>query len=244
MGIEQSLQTSKISLSKARVRQSAKTTTTSSFTKQSDSTSSKIIVGNDDYIYKRNLSNFDAAPIIIPQYKLAFFSVPKVACTTFKFLFRRMMGVEDWKNQNYSLILPHNPQHNNLTYLWDYSIQEANEIMTSPEWTRAIFVRDPKQRFLSAFLDKAIANDGWHVVKSCCHKALQCKGIEPTRSEVNELLRSCHSDYWDSKQNVIVPQWNLDVPCCQETKDCREKSQTIEGFLEMIETCHDEHWGE
>lgn len=152
--------------------------------------------------------------------------------------------MEHWNDQDYKLILPHNPRHNNLKYLWDYSLEEANEIMTSPEWTRAIFVREPKQRFLSAFLDKAVSNDGWHVMKTCCHKALECKGIGPTRKEVTELLGVCHLDAWDSRRNVIVPQWNIDERCCKETKEYREKSETIEGFLETIETCHDEHWGE
>jgi hypothetical protein len=202
------------------------------------------VVEDGDYIFKRDLSRFDAAPIIVPEYKLAFFSVPKVACTTFKFLFRKMKGIEDWDNQDYQLILPHNPRHNNLKYLWDYSLEEANEIMTSPEWTRAIFIREPKRRFLSAFLDKAIGNDGWHVVKACCHKAQECQGIGPTKKGVNELLQMCHSDTWDSRQSIFVPQWNLELPCCPETKECREKAETIEGFLQTIQTCHDEHWSE
>jgi Sulfotransferase family len=202
------------------------------------------LVDEGDFIYKRNLSLFDAAPIILPEYKLVFFSIPKVACTTFKFLFRRIMGIKDWDNQDYSLILPHNPLYNNLKYLWDYNVEEANEIMTSPEWTRAIFVREPKLRFLSAFLDKAIGNDGWHVLKTCCREAMECKGIEGNRKDVSELLETCHLDTWDSRKNAIVPQWNLEIPCCKETKECREKFETFEGFLETIGTCHDEHWGE
>jgi hypothetical protein len=261
-GIEQSLQTSKIALGSEKQQQARNNNENNNNNllrdnhhivqkeKQHDDQNNNnnnnviMVVDKDDYVYKRNLSNFDAAPIIIPQYKLVFFSVPKVACTTFKFLFRRMMGVKDWKNQDYSLVLPHNPKYNQLKYLWDYSPEEANRMMTSPDWTRAVFVRDPKQRLLSAFLDKAIANDGWHVVKACCHEALRCNDIEPTRKKVSELLKTCHDDYWDSRQNRIVPQWNLDVPCCQETRDCREKAQTIEGFLDTIRSCHDEHWGE
>jgi hypothetical protein len=201
-----------------------------------------LLVDENDYIYAHNLSRFDAAPIIVPEYKLAFFSVPKVACTTFKFLFRRINGAVRWDSQDYKLILPHNPKHNGLKYLWDYGLEDANKIMTSPEWTRAIFVREPKQRFLSAFLDKAIGHDGWHVVKSCCQEALDCHGIPPTRKEVFEMIDMCHLDTWDSRNNKIVPQWNLEIPCCAETKQCREKAETIEGFLETIQTCHDEHW--
>lgn len=201
------------------------------------------LIDPNDYIFARNLSRFDAAPIIVPEYKLAFFSVPKVACTTFKFLFRRMSGAQRWDSQDFKLILPHNPKYNGLKYLWDFPLEEATEIMTSPEWTRAIFVRDPKQRFLSAFLDKSIGDDGWHVLKSCCPEALECQGIPPNRKEVHELLDMCHLDAWDSRNNKIVPQWNLEIPCCEETMKCRQKTDTMEGFLETIQTCHDEHWG-
>ncbi|KAL3940174.1 MAG: hypothetical protein SGARI_001092 [Bacillariaceae sp.] len=200
------------------------------------------LVDEHDYIYARNLSRFDAAPIIVPEYKLAFFSVPKVACTTFKFLFRRINGAQHWDSQDYKLVLPHNPKYNGLKYLWDYSLEEANEIMTSPDWTRAIFVREPKQRFLSAFLDKAVGNDGWHIIKSCCREALECQGIPPNRKEVFEMIDMCHLDTWDSRNNKIVPQWNVEIPCCAETQRCREKASTMEGFLETIQTCHDEHW--
>lgn len=133
----------------------------------------------------------------------------------------------------------------NNRYLWDYPIEEANEMMTSPDWTRAIFVRDPKQRFLSAFLDKAISNDGWHVLKACCRSALDCKGgNESTRKNVYDLLEVCHEDRWDSRRNVLVPHWNVDVPCCDHVKQCREQTETVEGFLQTIESCYDEHWGE
>jgi hypothetical protein len=117
-------------------------------------------------------------------------------------------------------------------------------MMTSPNWTRAIFVRDPKQRFLSAFLDKAIGNDGWHVLKQCCGSAVDCQnGTGLTRKNMHELLEVCHEDRWDSRQNILVPHWNLDVPCCDHVQQCREQAQTVEGFLQTISTCYDEHWG-
>lgn len=211
--------------------------------KQQQSRNADLLVQPNDYIYFRDLTRYDAAPIVVPEYNLVFFSVPKVACTTFKFLFRRMKGIWNWDDQDDTLILPHNPAANGLTYLWDYPIEKANEIMTSPNWTRAIFVRDPKIRFLSAFLDKSIHNDGWHVIKACCTKALECKRIKPTRADVRKLLEQCHHDHWDSRQSTFHEIWNENLPCCTETKQCKESSNTIEGFLTMIESCHDEHWG-
>jgi len=89
--------------------------------------------------------------VVIEEYKLIFFTILKVACSEWKALFRRMMGL----NHQIHPKEVHNPKINGLKYLCDYSLEEALEIMTSEEWTRAVFVREPKERILSAFLDKA-----------------------------------------------------------------------------------------
>ena len=110
---------------------------------------------------------WDSSPIVIEEYKLIFFTTPKVGTTVFKKLFRRMMGLSDWQNENENL--PHNPRFNGLNYLFDYSTRRAWEIWNSPNWTRAIFVRDPKERLLSAYLDKAVGHNGNYVKRQCCH---------------------------------------------------------------------------
>ena len=45
--------------------------------------------------------------------------------------------------------IPHNL--NDVKILSHYPIAKANEMMTSNEWTRAMFVRDPKERALSGY---------------------------------------------------------------------------------------------
>ena len=110
---------------------------------------------------------YDGAAIVVEEYKLVFFTQGKVACTVFKQLLRRMMHLSDWdihKEPN----IPHNPKYNSLTYLYHYNPDDALTIMTSPSWTRAIFVRDPKERTLSAFLDKAVKKNGSYIQKHCC----------------------------------------------------------------------------
>ena len=62
----------------------------------------QLLVEEGDSIYmggKTSHSKFDSAPIVDEEHKLLFFSTPKVACTTFKFLLRRMAGVKDWDAQ-------------------------------------------------------------------------------------------------------------------------------------------------
>jgi Sulfotransferase family len=113
-----------------------------------------LLVQQGDSIYV--LPDWDSAPIVMEQYKLVFFTIPKVGCTAWKQLFRRMMGYRDWKNENVHAMQPWNPESNGLKYLYHYDRVTASTMMTSPEWTRAIVVRDPKERFLSAYLDKIV----------------------------------------------------------------------------------------
>jgi len=110
-------------------------------------------------------SNKHKGPIVIRKFRLIFFHVPKVACEEFKKLFRRVEGYEDWAtsyNNPPGLYspdkplsrLPHDPEINGLTYLTQLPLDEANKILNDPTWTKAIFLRDPITRFLSAYLDK------------------------------------------------------------------------------------------
>lgn len=51
-----------------------------------------------------------------------------------------MAGYKDWREQSLDSDyrgIPHNPKHNGLTYLHNYSLEKANEIITSPEYTKA-----------------------------------------------------------------------------------------------------------
>ena len=212
-----------------------------------------LLVEEGDSIYmggKTSHSKFDSAPIVDEEHKLLFFSTPKVACTTFKFLFRRIAGVQDWDTQgggDAKNNLPHNPKYNNLKYLWDYPIEEANEMMTNPAWTKAMFVRDPKTRFLSAFLDKAVGNYGSFVTEFCCFGATQCHADHNNKNNLPKsvigAIKTCQVESWDSRRSQIVPKWLEDQPCCKEFKECQETIMTVEGFLETIQDCKNGHWG-
>ena len=118
-----------------------------------------------DPLMKRG--TWDVSPIVIESHKLLFFSVPKIAATTFKQLFRRMHKYKDWSKVTNEGNIPHNPDSNGLTYLFDYSFSKANHFLTSEEWTRAIFVREPKARLVSAYKDKALEKNGWYMKNLC-----------------------------------------------------------------------------
>jgi Sulfotransferase family len=155
-----------------------------------------------DYIYYSENDSWDSAPIVIESHKLMFFSIPKVGCTVWKQLFRRMMGYADWASQDYETYQPHNPKVNGLKYLYNYSVEEASVMMTSPEWTRALMVRDPKTRFLSAFLDKSVGNFHLHIKRRCCPDE-SCIGDAQTLEGFVRLCTKCYDDHWRPQSDRV-----------------------------------------
>jgi hypothetical protein len=71
-----------------------------------------------------------------------------------------MSGAGDWRAQ--TIDLPHNPATNGLTYLSDLNVSRANQLVNDPSWTKALFVRDPCKRFVSAYYDKIVKHPYYH----------------------------------------------------------------------------------
>jgi hypothetical protein len=174
------------------------------------STSTKMKIYHDK-------NNWDGAPIVLEKYKLVFFTQGKVACTVFKQLIRRMADTiqtrKDWKEFNWRV--PHDPNQNGLKYLYHYGENNPLDvltILTNPNWTRVIFVRDPMERTLSAYLDKAVGEDGIYVKRHCCnHIASSLCGIKGTSSflgflqVINEIC--CCDNHWEPQSKRIDKQF-------------------------------------
>ncbi len=168
----------------------------------------------NDSIFRRE--EWDNDPVVIESHKLLFFTVPKNSCTTFKRLFQRMLGKKDWFDGE-----PHNPRRNGLPYLGQYSRAKQEEFITSPDWTRAIFVRDPLERTLSAYMDKALHTlnlpgkpevAGGHIKNRCCgpkSKIPVCKDFPlspfenpltienfPFGDFAKSLMKQCDDPHW------------------------------------------------
>ena len=154
-------------------------------------------------------------PIIVPEYKLVFFTLPKVACTEWKLLFRRMYGLPEWP-EDVKLIELHDPVKNDLMYLSNYSMQEAQEMLTGEGWTRAVFVREPKERVLSAFLNKFVEEPTFYVQKCCQRKFFDsdaemkvCKSKKDEGDFVYFLNRTldCPNPHWTPQVDAIDKKW-------------------------------------
>lgn len=158
----------------------------------------QLLVKPNDTFYR---SRYES-PVIIETHKLLFVPIPKVACTQWLQLFRRMAGQTDWKRRSGGQ--PYTPSINGLTYLSDYNLTRVQHILTSPEWTRAVFVRDPKERFLSAYLDKVVHTQ--HIVlRACCGKTLDCADNQTTFTQFFHMTETCHNEHWDVQSHRLTP---------------------------------------
>ena len=114
----------------------------------------------NDIIYS---TERNTVPIVNEEYRIVFFQVAKVASSEWMRFFVRLNDDPTWCSNKRI----HDKEENGLKYLSDFPREEAREMMTNPEWTKAVFVRHPKSRILSAFLDKAIEKSTHFIQNSC-----------------------------------------------------------------------------
>jgi len=110
-----------------------------------------VVLKKNDIIYQKRTDGRNFSPVVNEEYKVVFFMIAKDASSEWKRMFVRMTGSPNWCAH-----WIHKPEVNGLKHLNEYPIDQAQEMMTSPDWTRALFVRNPKDRVLSAFLDKVL----------------------------------------------------------------------------------------
>mmetsp|Transcript_13844 Transcript_13844/g.20637 ORF Transcript_13844/g.20637 Transcript_13844/m.20637 type:complete len:383 (-) Transcript_13844:1196-2344(-) len=120
----------------------------------------------DDLIY-HYVKHINLIPIVNEEYNLIFFTVAKAAASQWTRFLMRLEGLDTWCKKADKEFKLHDRDSNGLKYLHHYPINVAQEMLTSPKWTRAIFVRNPKPRILSCFLDKSVKH-GNHFEKNEC----------------------------------------------------------------------------
>ena len=71
-------------------------------------------------------------------------------------------------------------------------------MMEDDAWTKAVFVRDPKMRVLSAYLDKGLPFDGGWVGGKCCKNEGQCRvRASETFAGFVQVAEDCPNPRWD-----------------------------------------------
>ncbi len=103
-----------------------------------------------------------------------------------------------------------------LKRLRTFKLQDVQEMMTSEEWTRATFVREPKERILSAFLNKFVESKHYFRY-NCCNK--QDMPLRIHREECRNrqekadfryflhMAKFCLDPHWKPQSEIIDLKW-------------------------------------
>ena len=150
-----------------------------------------------DYIYDRQ--DFDSSPIVLESHKLIYFPVTGAGDTTMRCLIRRIMGYSDWYDPT--------KQYDGLRYLYHYDLHQANAMMTSPDYIRAIFVRDPKQRLLANWLQKVVHDDTDYISKACCARKQDCVEQANRFLDFVHLTWYCDQPFWRPQGKRMEPKY-------------------------------------
>lgn len=91
--------------------------------------------------------------IVVPEHKLLFCYIEKVACTNFNMLFRSVRAryhPEQLEGSDY---------HRNTPEVHGVDLAHLERILANSSWHKAVFYRDPVERFVSAFASKCEGAD-------------------------------------------------------------------------------------
>ena len=132
---------------------------------------------------------------VIARRKVAMCSIPKVGLTQFYMLMQRV----GFRNASYDDFNDPNPKKGSLVATWFAS----HDWWRDPRWKFAVFVRDPLERFLSAFLDKCLKRStscgddhktGWQNVTltSSRSEKLRAFGLFVSLAPTQKMLRDDH----------------------------------------------------
>lgn len=180
-----------------------------SFLKKAESSPESITIiptlTKTDIIYSRS---HNTIPVVNEEFKVIFFQVGKCASTEWLRFFIRLNDDPTWCSDEPI----HERKVNGLKYLSDYTIDEAQRMMLDPEWTKAIFVRNPKPRLLSAFLDKA-RNKAHHFKETTCVRYHRLKQRQGDNDPNIDTYQSCmeNSNKFDFFLREITTTLNENV---------------------------------
>jgi hypothetical protein len=93
-------------------------------------------------------NNPQSMVLLLHNERIAYCSIPKCASTPLNRFMMRAVGLSLWNSTS------HPVHRNGVPRLSSLTRSESEEVMKSPRWTRVLVVRDPVERFASAFLDK------------------------------------------------------------------------------------------
>lgn len=126
-------------------------------------------------------------PIVLPSYKLIFFYNQKSASTYWRYLLHYIQNISTVRKP----FILQDPKKSGFTFLRDFNATEITYMMYSKNWTKATFVREPRERLLSLYLDK--------VVRSPFTQKL-CRVNISSFEELLKVIKTCkRNSHWESQ---------------------------------------------
>ena len=102
------------------------------------------VTGEEDW-----MTDFQESMIVLHSPPLVHCSIPRIGCSRWKRLLRKMEGYRD-----YLSLPPHTRYRNGLKHSVDLLPSTMEKVLNSPDYFRFVLVRDPFSRLLSAWLAK------------------------------------------------------------------------------------------
>lgn len=145
------------------------------------------------YLSKKVLDTLKCSylsPIVLPLYKLIFIWNAKAACSYWKLIFQYIQGIR----LNYTTVKHiHHPKQNGLLTLRKFNDVNISRMLFDPTWTKAVFVREPRERLLSAYLDKVIHSNYFKIT---------CGQRVNSFEEFINIIPKCPDMHWDLQVNL------------------------------------------
>ena len=153
-----------------------------------------IEVSKEPYLSNEELQQlsmtFMYSPIVVAKYKLFFFYNEKSGCSYWK---RLLQYIQNITNTNQI----HSPASNKLSYLRNFNTQTIASIymMYDKSWIKAAFVREPRERILSAYLNKVVDENA--LIEFCNEYSKTFTGFL-------KVIKTCQNIHWNSQVRAPV----------------------------------------
>jgi hypothetical protein len=190
----------------------------------------------NDLIYNKARNT---VPIVIKEYNLIFFLQAKVASSEWLRFFMRLENKAEWCAE---FVYEH--LQDTMTLLSDYNLNEAQSMMTDVKWKKVMFVRHPKPRILSAFLNRFVAEKELFKQHACknyatlgsrnvteCTDAVDREDFSFFLKEITTVNRD--NVHWRSIYSTVDEKW---WPWIDEIYDMENISENAKTFLQSIKS--------
>ena len=196
----------------------------------------------------------EGSPLLVPALRLAYCSVPKAASTVLKRLFLRANGLPTWSSGDENVV--HRSELSGMGTMRGLPAAAANALLRDAAWTRLVVVRDPVERFASAFLNKCrasarnpvcplppgdAARDDPRAVLAALEAAVQVPSDSPHRNQAAAAFDGVHALNAHFMPQALLCDLRLALPAYTVLTYHELRRQGLARVLPMLRPAADAH---